>query len=67
MRPSHRLLVAILGAALAAGASVDVPLSHPPMHTLYDVKDMLQVSSINFWCRSGGSVSERSDDSGMTH
>ena len=32
----------------------DVPLSHPIMHTVYDVTDFLQVSSINFWYRSGG-------------
>src|SRR4051812_15188512 len=30
----------------------DVPLTHPIMHTLYDVKDYLQVSSISFWTRS---------------
>ena len=33
------------------------------MHTLYDVKEIEQVSSINFWMRSGGSVSERGSDS----
>jgi hypothetical protein len=37
----------------------DIPLDHPIMHTLYDVKEIEQVSSINFWIRSGGSVSER--------
>src|SRR5438552_93999 len=31
---------------------------HPIMHTLYDVKEIPQVSSINFWRRSGGSTSE---------
>lgn len=41
----------------------DIPLDHPIMHTLYDVKEIEQVSSINFWIRSGGSVSERGSDS----
>ena len=46
---------------------VDVPLSHPIMHTVYDVTDYLQVSSINFWYRSEGSVSERGPDSAQVH
>jgi hypothetical protein len=46
---------------------VEVPLSHPIMHTVYDVTDFLQVSSINFWYRSGGSVSERGYDSAEVH
>jgi hypothetical protein len=37
----------------------DIPLDHPIMRTLYDVKEIEQVSSIQFWMRSGGSVSER--------
>jgi hypothetical protein len=41
----------------------DVPKSHPIMHSVYDVTDFLQVPSINFWYRSGGSVSERGYDS----
>ena len=41
----------------------DIPRDHPIMHTLYDVKEIEQVSSINFWMRSGGSVSERGSDS----
>ena len=45
----------------------DVPLTHPVMHTVYDVTDFLQVSSINFWYRSGGSVSERGYDSADVH
>ena len=28
---------------------VDIPISHPIMHSVYDVKDFLQVSNINFW------------------
>jgi uncharacterized protein DUF4159 len=46
---------------------VEVPLTHPIMHTVYDVSDFLQVSSINFWYRSGGSVSERGYDSAEVH
>ena len=37
----------------------DLPANHPFMHTLYDVKEVEQVSSIQFWRRTGGSVSER--------
>ena len=37
------------------------------MHTLYDVKDYLQVSSISFWTRSNGQVSERGSDSAQVH
>ena len=45
----------------------DVPLNHPIMHTLYDVKEYLQVSSINFWSRNNGDVSERGPDSAQVH
>ena len=41
----------------------DIPRDHAIMHTLYDVKEIEQVSSINFWMRSGGNVSERGPDS----
>jgi hypothetical protein len=41
----------------------DIPLDHPIMHTLYDVKEVPQVSSINFWRQTGGSTSERGSDS----
>ena len=37
----------------------DIPPDHAIMHTLYDVKAIEQVSSIQYWYRSGGSVSER--------
>jgi len=46
---------------------IEVPLSHHIMHTVYDVTDYLQVSSINFWYRSEGSVSERGPDSAQVH
>jgi hypothetical protein len=45
----------------------DIPITHPIMHTLYDVKDFLQVSAISFWYSSGGSVSERGADSAEVH
>jgi Domain of unknown function (DUF4159) len=37
----------------------DIPRDHVIMHELYDVKEIEQVSSIQFWMRNGGSVSER--------
>jgi Domain of unknown function (DUF4159) len=46
---------------------VDIPSDHPIMHTLYDVKEIEQVSSIQFWSRSGGRVSERGADSATVH
>jgi hypothetical protein len=42
---------------------VDIPLDHPIMHMLYDVKRMPQVPAISFWYRSGGQTSERGADS----
>jgi hypothetical protein len=45
----------------------DLPIDHPVMHTLYDVKSFLQVSSIQFWSQSGGGVSERGSDSVPVH
>ncbi len=41
----------------------DIPLTHPILHMMYDIKAVEQVSSINFWSRSGGSTSERGWDS----
>jgi hypothetical protein len=45
----------------------DLPLAHPIMHSVYDVKEFLQVSAISFWYRSGGQVSERGRDSAEVH
>ncbi len=45
----------------------DIPLSHPIMQTMYDVKDFLQVPAISFWYQSGGQVSERGRDSAEVH
>ena len=38
---------------------VDVPLEHPIFHALYDVHEIPQIPSINFWGGPGGSTSER--------
>jgi len=40
----------------------DIPLDHPIMHTLYDVKEIEQVSSIQFWYRSGGRSEEHTSE-----
>jgi hypothetical protein len=45
----------------------DLPISHPVMHTLYDVESFLQVPSIQFWYQSRGRVSERGSDSVEVH
>ena len=37
----------------------DIPLDHAIMHTLYDVKAIEQVSSIQYWYRSGERVGAR--------
>ncbi len=38
---------------------VDVPLQHELFHTLYDVRRIPQIPSINFWYGSGRQTSER--------
>jgi Domain of unknown function (DUF4159) len=45
----------------------DIPLDHPIMHTLYDVKEIPQVPSINFWSNNGGDTSERGWDSATVY
>ena len=45
----------------------DIPMTHPIMHTLYDVKDRLQVPAISFWVQSRGRTSERGEDSADVH
>ena len=43
---------------------VDIPVTHPIMRALYDVKDVPQIPSINCWMREcGGETSERGYDS----
>jgi Domain of unknown function (DUF4159) len=44
---------------------VEIPLDHPIMHTLYDVRRMPQVPAITHWYRSGGQTSERGSDSAI--
>ncbi len=46
---------------------MDVPLDHPLFHVLYDVKDIPQIPSINFWYGTGGGTSERGRDSATPH
>ena len=47
---------------------VDIPNSHPIMRSLYDVKDVPQIPSINCWLREcGGETSERGYDSAVVH
>jgi hypothetical protein len=42
---------------------VEVPANHPIRSTLFSINEVEQVSSINFWRRSGGDTSERGYDS----
>jgi hypothetical protein len=45
----------------------DVPLDHPIFHTVYNVKYIPQIPSINFWFGSGFQTSERYGDSAQPH
>jgi hypothetical protein len=45
----------------------DVPLDHPLFHVLYDVKEIAQIPSINFWYGTNGGTSERGRDSATAH
>ncbi len=42
---------------------VDVPADHPIREGIFPLPDIPQVTSINFWRRSGGTTSERGSDS----
>ena len=47
---------------------IDIPPSHPIMRTLYDVKEIPQIPSINCWMREcRGDTSERGYDSAQVH
>ena len=46
---------------------MDVPLEHPLFHVLYDVKEIAQIPSINFWYGTSGGTSERGRDSATPH
>jgi hypothetical protein len=52
-----------IGRVLPEYPIVDVPHEHPIFHMLYQVDEVPQVTSINFWRRSGGVTSERGPDS----
>jgi hypothetical protein len=46
---------------------VDLPPDHPLFHTLFEVQHTPQIPSISFWAGSGGSTSERGEDSAIVH
>jgi len=46
---------------------VDIPTTHPVMHTLYDVREIPQVPNIGFWRGTGGQTSERGPDSARVY
>jgi hypothetical protein len=41
----------------------DVPMDHPIFKTMFEIKELPQIPSINFWSRSGGATSELGTDS----
>jgi hypothetical protein len=41
----------------------DVPAGHPIRRAMFELREIPQVTSINFWRRSGGTTSERGADS----
>ena len=43
----------------------DIPLTHPILKTMFEVKEMPQIPSIQFWRTSGGETSERGSDSAV--
>ena len=45
---------------------IDLPLNHPLFRTQFDIKEVPQISSINFW-RGTGSTSERGAESAVPH
>jgi hypothetical protein len=46
---------------------IDLPLSHPLFHMLYQVTKVPQIPSIHSWFGRGGSTSERGADSAVPH
>ena len=46
---------------------IDVPMDHPIFHVLYDVRELPQIPSINYWYGTGGRTSERGSDSAVPH
>ncbi len=45
----------------------DLPLDHPIFRTMFEVKRVPQIPSINHWMGSGGGTSERYGDSAVPH
>jgi hypothetical protein len=45
----------------------DLPNDHPIYGTMFNIKGMPQIPSINFWYGSGGGTSERGADSAQVH
>ena len=43
----------------------DIPLDHPILKTMFEVKEIPQIPSIQFWRTSGGTTSERGTDSAV--
>ncbi len=43
----------------------DIPLDHPILKTMFEVKEIPQIPSIQFWRTSGGTTSERGSDSAV--
>lgn len=46
---------------------VDLPPAHPLFHAQFQVDEVPQIPSINFWAGSGGGTSERGGDSATPH
>ena len=45
----------------------DIPPDHPVLKAMFDVKEIPQIPSIQFWRTSGGGMSERGSDSAVPH
>jgi hypothetical protein len=45
----------------------DIPFDHPLLKTMFEVKEIPQIPSIQFWRTSGGATSERGSDSAQPH
>ena len=45
----------------------DIEASHPIYRTMYEVPEVPQIPSIQFWRGSGGATSERGSDSATPH
>ena len=46
---------------------IDLPAGHPIWQSMYVVKEVPQMASIQYWRRSGGGISERGEDSGTVN